>query len=132
MYKTVLHTACVLVTIAIAGCAHSPSLEVMQQADYGPSIDRSRFESIVRNESGFFDPYSAVIRCTEPEKAWAVYKFEEKYGYLASCKYNAKNRMGAYTGETVQAFMINRRRLLEIDQGSWRSLKDSQLFRGMK
>lgn len=113
----------VLLTIAMSGCVAPPSVYDMRRADFGPFISRNNFENLVRSEHGFFDPYSAMITCTEPRKGWADYLYTPKYGYLSHCKYNAKNKMGGYVGEQSQNFITSDGKLFPIYPGDWKYLE---------
>ena len=95
----------------------------MLNANYGPPISKEEFVSRFRNEYGFLDPYSAMIACNEPRKAWADYSYNSVYGYLTHCKYNAKNSFGAYVGEKTEAFIISNGQLLQIYPGDWKFLE---------
>ncbi|GHU28554.1 hypothetical protein AGMMS50256_11090 [Betaproteobacteria bacterium] len=80
------------------------------------------FENTVRDGMGFFDPYSAMIACTEPRKGWGKINnyAKHQYGWIALCKYNAKNRMGAYAGERSKIFIINNGTLFNnIHESIW-------------
>ncbi len=111
-----------IVLAALGGCTTVPTRDEMQRASYGPPISKAEFENAVRNGMGFFDPYSAMIACTEPRKGWGDYLYKPKYGWLAHCKYNAKNRMGGYVGEKLQTFIISNGALLEIYPNDWKYL----------
>lgn len=112
-----------VVLLALSGCTTvpTPTQNQMQDASYGPPVSKAEFENAVRNGMGFFDPYSAVISCTEPRKGWGV-PYEPKYGWLAHCKYNAKNRMGGYVGEELRVFIVSNGELLKIYSNKWKYL----------
>ena len=94
--------------VALGGCAMVPTRYEMQQANYGTQISKSEFESAVRNGSGFFDPYSAMIGCTDPKKGWEQDVLEPmKFGYIAWCSVNAKNRMGGYFGAETKMYILS-------------------------
>jgi hypothetical protein len=112
----------VVVIFALNGCTIVPTRDQMQNASYGPPVSKAEFENTVRNGMEFFDPYSAMINCTVPRKGWGDYAFNLVYGWGAHCKYNAKNRMGGYVGETSQIFIISNGILLEMRPNTWKYL----------
>lgn len=101
--------------VALGGCATMPTRNEIQQANYGTQISKSEFENAVRNGSGFFDPYSAVIGCTDPKKGWEQDVLEPmKFGYIAQCSVNAKNRMGGYVGAETKMYILSNNVLYPI------------------
>lgn len=124
IFRATLFISLISLFVSTAGCTAIPATAQAKKADYGTPVSRSDLENKVRREYGFFDPYSAVIRCAEPRKAWADFMYEPKYGYLAQCNLNGKNRLGAYVGEQTTVFIVSGRGLFEIRPGDWKFLDD--------
>jgi hypothetical protein len=101
--------------VILSGCAGAPvSQNDLKNASYGPPISTQQMEDLVRKNSGFLDPYSAVIQCSAPRKGYTSLFGNSMYGMISSCTTNAKNRMGGYTGERVGAYiMTNKGEFLE-------------------
>ena len=92
---------------------------MMTAANYGPTVTKEQFENSIRNGFGFFDPYSAVIICTEPRRGASSDLYAPRFGYIAKCKYNAKNRYGGYVGEEEEIFIISNGVTTKPYPGAW-------------
>lgn len=110
----------IVALLGVAGCANVPTQEEANAAYYGPPVSKSEFEMWVRTEMGFFDPYSAVISCTQPRKAGADHLWTKRYGWLAHCTYNAKNKFGGYVGEEQVTLLLSGGEMLEILMNEYR------------
>jgi len=107
--------------LVLFGCGGAPVKPTpdLANANFGPSIATAKFENIVRGSMDFLDPYSAVVNCQTPRKGWygrsgwgSIEQYY--YGWMASCTYNAKNRMGGYVGEKKGVFLIYGDRFRDI------------------
>ena len=128
------HFLLIALSIVLAGCRSLPDPDslpkpksdmifptkaMISSANYGPEINKVQFENTIRNGFGFFDPYSAVIICTEPRKGASADLYSPKFGYFAKCKYNAKNRYGGYVGEEEEMLIINNGVISRPYPGAW-------------
>lgn len=123
MQKDIIVAGSIAMSLLVSACGGGSGVKPTPDtanADYGPQISQSRYESFVRGSQGFFDPESARISCDTPKKGWRGIKgwgdsiTEYRYGWIANCRYNAKNRMGGYVGEKQGTFMINKDRFADI------------------
>jgi hypothetical protein len=93
--------------VLLSGCAGAPvSQNDLKNASYGSPISTQQMEDLIRKNSGLFDPYSAVIQCSAPRKGYTSFLTDSMYGMISICTTNAKNRMGGYTGEQVDAYIM--------------------------
>ena len=105
----------------LVGCAsRPPSHQELANADYGPYPENWQNLIKARLKLGLVDPESAQYRFPygQPFKGWKSVQgdrgeFSSKtiYGWHTCFEYNAKNRMGGYTGYKQTYVMINKGRI---------------------
>jgi hypothetical protein len=90
--------------ISLMGCV-KPTPEELANADYGDYP--SNYEEIAKASVSerLIDPYSAQFTFRPPAKTWNGFG-GGKYGWAVCGTFNAKNRMGGYTGSDYFFVMI--------------------------
>jgi len=94
-------------TILLFSCAHAPTSEEIQSADYGPYPDN--YEDVIKSyySRSLFDPYSAIYTFDmSPRKGWASGMSGASYGWVVCGTLNGKNRYGGYVGAKPIYVMI--------------------------
>jgi len=93
---------------------HSPpSSEMIRNANFGEyPLD---FQKIIKrkNENVLFDPYSAQYKFDSwPSRHWMYNDGEYVFGYKVFYNLNAKNKFGAYIGNSLESVFIKNRRVI--------------------
>jgi len=92
----------VLLAIIQTSCASSSSItrKDIEDFSYGEPPTKKEVIDFVIDSAGFYDPFSVKITCNPPFKGWAdVEAYSGRtIGWVTTCQYYAKNRLGAYTG----------------------------------
>lgn len=108
----------------------APTKTELMNGNYGKQISKAEFVNAIRNGSGLYDPYSAMIACSEPKKGWVHDKYEPlRFGYLANCSINAKNLHGGYVAG-INDFTTHSLRHTYAPHGLWQAALRCQHFRG--
>lgn len=99
----------ILASGMLTSCAGMPSSQELAAADYGSEPDALTSIQKAKSHisSSLIDPYSAIIKCGPPLKGVMDKTFKNNYGYLLTCKVNAKNRFGGYTGVQDHYYWIH-------------------------
>lgn len=111
-----------LIAIFIASCAsvNPPSDSELSNPDnYGDPVTPRTIEEHIRTHEGFFDPMSAVIRCSNPIAGWLADAAGKGFGYKYICSINAKNRFGGYTGANDKFFFLDQSMTLWYREGKF-------------
>ena len=100
----------VLMSFLLSACMHEVKPQDIASADYG-KVPPNYKEAIEGHMQGIlFDPFSAMYRYFgEPVRSYAHVHGginPPEFGHLVQVGINAKNRMGAYTGEKLYVFLF--------------------------
>ena len=94
----------------LGGCAGHLTKAQLSQADYGelsPAYKEAIKEHMIDK---FYDPESARYRYIKPPVKGYAYVPNDApkltFGYIVEAHVNAKNRLGAYTGEDLYTFLV--------------------------
>ncbi len=91
------------VGLALAGCVSTPQ----PTAETGPLPARYREMARDYLRKTLFDPYSVRdAEIAEPEVKSSIYLIDPAPGWTICVRYNARNRMGAYTGLKENALLV--------------------------
>ena len=100
----------VLMSFLLSACTHEVALRDIESADYGQFP--KNYKEVIEGHmyTKLFDPYSAMYRyIAGPAKGYAHVRGginPPEFGYLVAVGINAKNRLGAYTGEQLYSFLF--------------------------
>ncbi len=99
-----------LMPFLLTSCMYEVKPQDIASADYGkvPPIYKQAIEGYMQGR--LFDPYSAMYRYLgEPMRGYAHVHGganPPEFGHVVEVGINAKNRMGAYTGEKMYVFLF--------------------------
>lgn len=113
------------ICIALTGCASQyplPNSNTLATANYGTKVDERIIASKLPQFLDLRDPYSAIIRCSQPRQGWMQHmNSPTEYGYIYVCSVNAKNGFGGYSGERLVGLFSSGKwlRYLPEDRNRW-------------
>lgn len=93
----------VIALALLSGCASN--MPVFEEQDFGtlPSDYKEQIREEFDSTVELFDPYSAHFTYGAPRR----YRCRASYGWAVVLKVNAKNRYGAYIGNTNYNYFLN-------------------------
>lgn len=103
----------ILLSLLTGGCVHSPSMQEIQNADYGTYPDK--YQDITKEyiTQAMYDPDSAMFtNWREPKKDYVSDINGSVFGYKVCVSVNGKNRLGGYAGYQPYYIFIRNNRVL--------------------
>ena len=96
--------------LLMGGCATRLTPALLESADYGELNPQYKEAIKAHMQTLFYDPEGARYRYVkEPVKGFAYVPNNApklEFGYIVEAHINAKNRLGAYTGEERYQFLV--------------------------